>query len=417
MADDYNKDYWAPDRAQVLQSMGIQDTSGKVLQNGQWVNADQATQPSASQAQAGNPAGQAGGAGAYSAPTGGSPPFIAQGGATQITNPSAQLPPWTNQPAPAFDMSAYMPGGASFDPRAPAGFDQTKWSDPTKMDPKYEVGRILAGGGTPQQAAQAIGGTYMGKDLIKMADGTVVDIYKDYGGPGQAVQFNPWDMTPGGSATGATGGSIPSDVQTMFQSLGIPSSQWGSMYQTIASSPYTYGGNGAIGGGAGLSGNVGTAGLPTSGWSPDPRTNDLYNLLQGRAGQSLNIDPNDPIIKNQVNAYTANATRAYRNNINELAEQGGPNANLGAQERQGAEAVAQGAGGMQAQLMQSELTARRQEIQDALTQMGGMLSDEQKMQLQNQLAIMDNLLAQAGLSQGAYQFDQQLALNQSPLSL
>jgi len=59
--------------------------------------------------------------------------------------------------------------------------------------------------------------------------------------------------------------------------------------------------------------------------------------------------------------------------------------------------------------------ARRQEIQDSLTQMGSLLSDQEKMDLQNQLAIMDNLLGQAGLQQGAFQFDATSQFNNSPL--
>lgn len=170
------------------------------------------------------------------------------------------------------------------------------------------------------------------------------------------------------------------------------------------------------------SGGDGTMGpfspiTPTSGWSPDPRTNDLYNMLNTEATQNPIPSPNDPVIKAQTNAYNAQATRDMRNYVNELAERGGPNANLGAQGMQAAEQVAQGAGQFQGTLMQNELNARRQQIQDALTGMGNLLSDQQRMQLQNQLAIMDNLLGQASLEQGAYQFDTTNANNTSPLAL
>lgn len=156
---------------------------------------------------------------------------------------------------------------------------------------------------------------------------------------------------------------------------------------------------------------------PTSQWSPDPRTNDLYHMLNTEATQNPIPSPNDPVIKAQTNAYNAQATRDMRNYMNELAEKGGPNANLGAQGMQAAEQVAQGAGQFQGTLMQNELNARRQQIQEALTGMGNLLSDQQRMQLQNQLAIMDNLLGQASLEQNAYAFDTTNANNTSPLEL
>lgn len=176
------------------------------------------------------------------------------------------------------------------------------------------------------------------------------------------------------------------------------------------------GGGGASGGGFGGGGGFNPI-TPTSGWSPDPRTNDLYNMLNTEATQNPIPSPNDPVIKAQTNAYNAQATRDMRNYMNELAEKGGPNANLGAQGMQAAEKVAQGAGQFQGTLMQNELNARRQQIQDALTGMGNLLSDQQRMQLQNQLAIMDNLLGQASLEQNAYAFDTTNANNTSPLAL
>lgn len=132
-----------------------------------------------------------------------------------------------------------------------------------------------------------------------------------------------------------------------------------------------------IGGGGGFGG-------------PDPRRDQLYNLLMGRATQSLNIDPKDPIIANQVNAFGAQQQRASRNYLASQAEKQGPLGNLGMEERMASEKAGQATGSLQAQLMQNELGARRQEIMSALSQMGGLLSDNERLALQRELAYLSN---------------------------
>ncbi len=146
-------------------------------------------------------------------------------------------------------------------------------------------------------------------------------------------------------------------------------------------------------------------------WKADPRTDELYNYLKQRATQSLDVNSKDPIIANQVNAYGAQQTRASRDYLAGLAEKGGPDANLGSERRMVSETAGQNTGAFEAQLMQQELTARRKEIQDALTQGGQLLSDQQRLELQNQLALMDNALAYAGLNQQNTQFGQTLGQN------
>lgn len=147
------------------------------------------------------------------------------------------------------------------------------------------------------------------------------------------------------------------------------------------------------------------------------KSNALLDYLMGRGtGQisdstlpALQVDPNDPIIKRQVNAYSATQTRAERNYEAALAERAGTNANIGAERRIGAENVGMATSGFEAQLMNQELGARRQEIQQALAGAYGALSAEQQMQLQEELA-------QLGLSQSAYQFDSNDQFRNSPLA-
>lgn len=163
-------------------------------------------------------------------------------------------------------------------------------------------------------------------------------------------------------------------------------------------------------------GNVGTTAggslsLMQSNWQPDPRAAALYDTLSQRSAQALNPQPDNRIINDQVDAYAAQQTRAQRNYLQGLAESAGPSANIGAERRAGAENIGSSVANFQAQLVSRELQSQRDQIQAALTQQGAMLSDEEKMQLQQQLALMDNALGQAGLQQQGTQFGQTLGQN------
>jgi hypothetical protein len=160
-----------------------------------------------------------------------------------------------------------------------------------------------------------------------------------------------------------------------------------------------------------------------------------------RATQDLNIDPNSPIIKNQTDAYAAQQERTSRNYLSSVAEKQGANANIGAERRGAAEQVGQSTSAFEAQLMGQELAARRQEIQSALSGAMGLLTAEQQMQLQQELAKLTlqqqqlqftssqgqqesqfgRNLAQQGtqfgqnLAQQAFQFDTNSQFQNSPL--
>jgi hypothetical protein len=139
----------------------------------------------------------------------------------------------------------------------------------------------------------------------------------------------------------------------------------------------------------------------------------LYNLLLGRAQQSLNVNAHDPIIAGQVNSYRADQTRDLRNTLAQLAERQGPNSNLNSEQRQGNEQVRQSAGNLQSQLVSNELTARRTEIQNALSQMGSMLSASQTLALQQQLGLIDAALRQQQITNQNNQFNSNLGFQVS----
>lgn len=128
------------------------------------------------------------------------------------------------------------------------------------------------------------------------------------------------------------------------------------------------------------------------------RGDSLYNTLSQRAGQGLDVNAQDPIIANQVNSYRAEQQRGARNSIDAMAEANGPLANINGERRMAMEGAAQNTGSMQAQLIGRELQSRRDEIAQALSGMGGMLSDDQQLKLQTQLGLLDQAIKGQSLS-------------------
>lgn len=131
----------------------------------------------------------------------------------------------------------------------------------------------------------------------------------------------------------------------------------------------------------------------------------LMRRLAGRADQSLAVNRNDPLIANARDAYNATQERSQRNHLADLAERGGGTANLDLERRMGAEQVGQNTANYESQLMLNEVAARRNEIQNALSQYGSLMTEQQRMALQERLAQMDNQLGRDQLGQRAYEFD------------
>jgi hypothetical protein len=136
------------------------------------------------------------------------------------------------------------------------------------------------------------------------------------------------------------------------------------------------------------------------------RSNALYDQLSQRATQGLDATRNDPVIRTQADAYAAQEERARRDYLADLAEREGPLANLRGETRMAAERMGQRVGSFEAELLGRELTARREEIAQALQQMGGLLSTDQQRELQRQIALMDNAIAQQQAANQGRSLDQ-----------
>lgn len=162
---------------------------------------------------------------------------------------------------------------------------------------------------------------------------------------------------------------------------------------------------GLDGGGSGDSASMSASG--TSAGAFDPRVEQLYNMLLSRAQQGTAIDRNDPIIRAQSDAYGANAERARRDYLGDVAEKSSPYANMQGEQRVTAEKLGQDTGAFEAELMGRELTSRRSEIAQALQQMQGLLTQEQQFSLTQELSRLDNAIKQQQLGLQSQQMGQQ----------
>lgn len=171
---------------------------------------------------------------------------------------------------------------------------------------------------------------------------------------------------------------------------------------------------GANGGQAGPPGGVGNgsgSGSASGAGIPGGASGSLYDILMKRATQSTQVDPNDPNLSPAVNAFRAEQDRAARNYISDQAEASGPLANLSGERRMANERAGQATAQMRSQLMLNELTARRQEISQALAQMGGMLSEQQRLDLQGELGRLNAGIEQQRVNNQNSQFLDQFGLN------
>ena len=145
------------------------------------------------------------------------------------------------------------------------------------------------------------------------------------------------------------------------------------------------------------------------------RRDALFNQLQGRAQQSLAVSPEDAIIKGQVDNYRAEQERTRRNLVSDAAEAQRPL--TAGQHAEAAERIGQSVGSLQSELMARELSSRRAEIADALSSMGGLLSADQQVGLQQQLAGLDNIIRQQQMGISGRELDLRRELGLGDLSL
>jgi hypothetical protein len=147
------------------------------------------------------------------------------------------------------------------------------------------------------------------------------------------------------------------------------------------------------------------------------RGDALYGQLNDRATQGLSVDRNNPVIRQQADAFSANADRARRNYISDTAESAGPLGNIQGERRMASERYGQMTGDFEAELLGRELSAKREEIAEALRMQGGLLSGDQNRNLSEKLAMYDNAIKEAGIGLGARGQDLDYSLGQQGIGL
>lgn len=237
----------------------------------------------------------------------------------------------------------------------PEDAENARWEIENYNDLYYEPGKMRTFDGMAGKAGRADGITGAGPEHS--------------GGVG-----------PGGAMAGAAGASGGGAVGSWLSSSGTS----------------TTGGGGIVGGNRG---------------------SELYDMLKARATQGLNIDRNDPVIRGQADAYSANEERARRNYISDVAESDGPYANLQGEKRMAAERMGQRTGAFESELVGRELMAKRQEIAEALAGMAGLLTEEQRIALQRELGLLDNAIKQQGIGIAGRELDIRSQLGQGDLDL
>ncbi len=151
-----------------------------------------------------------------------------------------------------------------------------------------------------------------------------------------------------------------------------------------------------------------------------PAGTDIFrDALIKQMGQNEIPSVNDAAIKAQLDPFAAAQTRAMRDEIRSGAEGAfADDQDFGVPERvAAAERAGQNTGLKAADLVGRELTARRQQISDALGKYGDQLSAEQQRQLTAKLAEIDATLKSRGLDITESQGNRGLDLNEKELEL
>jgi hypothetical protein len=145
----------------------------------------------------------------------------------------------------------------------------------------------------------------------------------------------------------------------------------------------------------------------------DAKASQLFDFLMGKAKQAEAVDPNDPVIRQQADTYSARLTRQGRNYLSELAERKGAGGNIGAESRMMAEKNAQAGAEYEGGLYQHELDSRRTEIMQALSQASEFMTGQQQMALQEELATIDQMQKKYQTDLQESQFSRNLQANES----
>jgi hypothetical protein len=316
------------------------------------------------------------------------------GGTTAPTTPTAAPPPSPYSPPPA--PTAEVP--TSPDPFASIGggvYQNGGWIPKAMATPTPAPGTPAptaptspAAPTSPDPFASIGGGVFVNGGWIPKGMATPEQIAAAGQPAGAAPPPVPGTGVPGQVPTGAIGGA------------GEPSAP----------------GTAIVGQARGSETLSTTPGAPPTQSTTNQGTQDVVrNSYLERAVQPLKIDPNDPMIRAQVDPFVAAQDRQRRQTISEAAERAsarglGDSGALDAERRYAGERAAQAGGLFESQLVGKEIQTRRDEIKDALTSLRGMLSDDQVRALQKEMAELDAAVKKLGIAAGTDTASSEIAL-------
>lgn len=244
------------------------------------------------------------------------------------------------------------------------------YQDVPGVDPALMGGNtgISGGSGLNQaqlQPAAPAGGTTSGEQINQW--------YKQYLGR------NPGQFSNGSANPTEHAWDYWSNMDPASAEAGIKNSTEAQQYRAGSGAPAT-----TTNGPAFTSNYSGGAPPIASSQGTNPALDALRKTLIARAGQSLTVDPNDPTIKAQTDAYRADVTRGGRDFLSQQAESAGPINNMDAAYRSTGEKAGQAVADYRGKLMQGVVDARRQEIQQALSGQLGLLSQDEQTRLRQE---------------------------------
>jgi len=147
---------------------------------------------------------------------------------------------------------------------------------------------------------------------------------------------------------------------------------------------------------------------PTQQWNQQPamqpQSDQLFKLLMERAQQGTAVDRNSANVRSQVDPVVAQQERASRNYIDDLAEKAGPLANIQGEKRLAAERGGQAAGALESEVIGRENDRLLQEKMQALQLGAQFMSEQERNQLQREIAYLQDAAHTADRSQNQGQF-------------
>ena|SRR5688572_8707399 len=145
------------------------------------------------------------------------------------------------------------------------------------------------------------------------------------------------------------------------------------------------------------------------------RSDELFKLLMERATPQA-IDRNSAVVRQQVDPGVAQLDRARRNYISDQAERAGPLGNIEGDRRMAAERFGQGASALESEVIARMYDQQNDNAMASMAMFGNQLSNDQQLELSQQLAALSDRNQAANRDLQRYGMDQDFSISQQGLN-